>query len=245
MTHLMAHMIPYFPDYPTSLEAARALIDAGVSFLEIQFPFSDPTADGPTIEAACTTALAQGFSVDRGFEFVKALAGRGPEIVIMTYASLVISRGVDRFCRDAAAAGASGVIVPDLPVDSDEGLWKAAEKAGLTVIPVIVPTTSEERLQKIAGVNPRYIYCALRTGITGTRTELGAENLAFLDRAGRTGAKILAGFGIQSPEQVRTLKGHVHGAIVGSALVRVISQAASPEACYESLLGVAQELVRA
>ena len=237
MTALMAHMIPYYPDKKTSLEVARGIIRGGAQYLEIQFPFSDPTADGPVIEAACTRALKQGFTVDQGFAFVRQaveMADRlktgttEPAVAIMTYASLVHRRGVDRFCAEASQAGAMGLIVPDLPVDSDEGLAEAAINHGLKLIPVVVPTTTDARLDLITQGQPEYIYCALRTGITGSRTEIGPENHRFLQRVaqrtGDYGGKILGGFGIQEPGQVKALEPYVYGVVVGSALVRIIQQ---------------------
>jgi tryptophan synthase alpha chain len=113
------------------------------------------------------------------------------------------------------------------------------------VIPVIVPTTTEKRLVMVEATGPEFLYCALRTGITGTLTTLGEENLRFLDRAGKTGAKILAGFGIQTPEQVTALNPHVHGAVVGSALVRIIESATGPEDCYSKVVSFTRELTQA
>lgn len=223
---IMAHMIPFFPDEATSYGVVETLVEAGIKYLEIQFPFSDPTADGPVIEAACMTALAQGFTVDKGFAFVRSVsqlcADSGVEIMVMTYASLVFNRGVKRFVEEAKAAGAMALIVPDLPPDSDEGLYRTCRDAGLACVPVVVPSIKPQRLAMIQELEPKYIYCALRAGITGNRTSLDASTLDFLARLNGGSIKVLGGFGISEPGQVAALKETVHAVVVGSAIVRAI-----------------------
>lgn len=228
-THVvMVHMIPYYPDYPRSLAVAKGILAGGAQHLEIQFPFSDPSADGPVIEGACNKALAQGFTVDKGFDFVHQVQSLvdDQEIHIMTYASIPVRRGIERYCSDVAHSGAVSVILPDIPLDQDEGLLQATQAHGINLIPVVVPTTTDDRLDLILAHKPKYVYCALRTGITGTKTELGQDNLDFLDRVrARTqgyGGRLLGGFGIQEPSQVAALAPHVYGAVVGSALVKLI-----------------------
>lgn len=231
MIKLMTHMIPYFPDRETSIEIAKALVAGGADYLEIQFAFSDPGADGPVIEAACQTALSQGFTVEGGFQFIESIRASEPslksgqtKIFIMTYASIAYTFGIENFCARAAKAGASGLIVPDLPLDSDEGLGEAAKKKGLVVVPVLAANAQEPRITLAQNSGAEYIYCALRTGITGVQTKLGEQNLKFLAKVGATGAKILAGFGITRGDQVKALDGNAHAAVVGSALLRSITQ---------------------
>lgn len=216
-------MIPYYPDAKRSRRVAEALLAAGVAYLEIQFPFSDPTADGPTIQAACSKALDAGFSLDDGWKFVADLVEAGaPPLFVMSYASPVYATGVERFVLRAAKIGVRGLIVPDLPFDSDEGLYEAGERAGVAIVPVLAPDTNDSRLEKIAALEPRYIYASLRRGITGTRTEIGPDNIAFLERIRPFGAEVMAGFGIVEPTQVEALERHCEVAVVGSALVRAI-----------------------
>jgi tryptophan synthase alpha chain len=225
---VMVHMIPYYPDYARSLAVAKGILAGGAQHIEIQFPFSDPSADGPAIERACNIALTQGFTVDKGFEFVKQVRSMvtEQEIHIMTYASIPVRRGIDRYCKDVAQSGAVSVILPDIPLDQDEGLLEATRTHHINLIPVVVPTTTESRLDLILAHEPSYVYCALRTGITGTKTELGQANLDFLDRVRRRtqgyGGRLLGGFGIQEPNQVAALAPHVYGVVVGSALVKLI-----------------------
>jgi tryptophan synthase alpha chain len=241
---VMTHMIPGYPDVATAEAAVAGLVEGGATHLEIQFPFSDPMADGPVIQAACAESLAQGFRVDDGFAFVKraATAYQVP-VFIMSYAALVYARGVDQFAADAAAAGAAGLIIPDLPVDSDEGLGVAASRHGLDIWPVVVPNISPERLELVASQKTAGIYAALRSGITGSLTEIGQDNLAFLERLRQLGdATVFAGFGIQEKFQVDALAPHVDGIIIGSALVKVIG-ASNPENVVHNLRNRLQQLL--
>lgn len=265
---IMAHMIPYYPTYEAGVRVAQALIDGGASYLEVQFPYSDPTADGPAIQAACAGALQQGFRVAQGWEFIRSITGgtcavqddgagqgagasqsagpsqgaaRGPvPIFLMSYAGLVYAYGIQRFVQDAAAAGVSGLIVPDLPVDSDEGLFAAGRGAGLHVVPVISMGAEEARLQLVEAMGAEYVYASLRRGITGTHTEIGAENSAFVQRLTDSGARVLAGFGIATAEQVSAVLEHAHAAVVGSAFVRAIAEA--PDDPYPTVRALAAEL---
>ena len=227
MSKIMAHMVSFFPDRDRSMAVAEGLVAGGASYLEIQFPFSDPSADGPAIQAACRGALEAGFTVDDGFRFVAEVKRRfDVPIFIMTYASLIYARGVREFISAGCDAGALGFILPDLTFDYDEGVHEIAEEFRTNVMPVIVTTMSKDRLRLLEERRPGYLYVALRHGITGTRTELGTENLGFLDRLRPLGAKVMAGFGISERDQVEALEPHVHAAIVGSALVRTVAEAA-------------------
>ena len=229
MSRIMAHLVAHYPDPETSLAVARGLIDGGAAYLEIQFPFSDPTADGPVIQQACQYALEAGFSVDAGFDFVRAVvaearkAGRDVPVFLMSYASLLYARGVRRFLEDGARAGAAGFILPDIPLDYDEGVGDAAASIGTAIMPVTVTSAAESRVQMLEELKPEYIYVALRRGITGEKTRLGDENLRFLDRLRQTGAKVMAGFGISDRAQVIALEPHVHATVVGSAFVRTVT----------------------
>ena len=248
MSRIMAHLVAHYPDVERSLAVARGLIRGGAAFLEVQFPFSDPTADGPVIQEACQSALDGGFTTDAGFAFVRRVAqeacaqnaraqdacaqdaraaGNGVPVFIMTYASLIYARGVKEFIATGVEAGASGFILPDIPLDYDEGTWDAAEEAGATLMPVTVTSAGPDRLRLLAERNPEYVYVALRRGITGQKTEIGEDNLRFIDQLRSTGAKIMAGFGISERAQVEALEPHVHAAVVGSAFVKTVSSHAS------------------
>ncbi|WP_234969048.1 tryptophan synthase subunit alpha [Alkalispirochaeta americana] len=222
----MAHMIPYYPDLARSRRVAQALIAGGVAYLEVQFPYSDPAADGPVIQAATAEALRQGFSPDAGWDFVESLTSqeRTPPVFVMSYAGLVFARGVDRFVREAARRGVAGVIVPDLPLDSDEGLLDAGRRHGVDVVPVIAFGATPERIGLVHRSRSSYVYAAIRRGITGSETLIGPETIAFLQELGSSGAKVLAGFGVSTAEQVRAVTAQAHAAVVGSAFVRAVEE---------------------
>jgi tryptophan synthase alpha chain len=230
MHRIMAHMVPYYPDLERSLAVAAGLIDGGASYLEIQFPFSDPTADGPVIQAACHAALETGFTIDRGLAFVEEVASmvsrseRQVPLFIMSYASPVVVRGPREFLSGGVAAGASGFILPDLPIDCDEGVYSIGRELRTYVMPVMVTSAKQERIDLLRKLAPEYVYVALRKGITGRRTEIAAENLAFLEKLAPLGMKIMAGFGISERSQVEALTPHVYGVIVGTALVKTVAE---------------------
>ena len=235
MSRIMAHMVSFYPDRERSMAVAEGLVAGGASYLEIQFPFSDPTADGPAIQAACQSALEAGFTVDEGLSFVADVRNRYDiPIFIMTYASLIFARGVHEFMSAGCDAGASGFILPDLPLDYDEGAYEIAEKLGTNVMPVIVTSMNENRFRLLEQKHTGYLYVALRRGITGIRTRLSPEHLVFLDRLDTLHTKVMAGFGISERSQVEALDPHVHAVIVGSALVRTVTDAANRTADWSA-----------
>ncbi len=233
---IMAHLVAGFPDRAGSLEAARALVDGGCDSLEVQFPFSDPTADGPWIQRACDAALRAGFRVAEGFRLVGEIARLAARpVFIMSYAGPVLARGMEGFAGEARRAGASGLIVPDLPVDADEGLYAAGRRAGLHVVPVVPPGIRAGRLQRVAALQTEYLYVALRAGITGAFTCIGEENLRFLQRLAPLGRKMLTGFGVSTRAQVQALAPHVHSVVVGSAFVRAILERGGGAGVYRAV----------
>jgi tryptophan synthase alpha chain len=236
-------MVAGYPDKERSREVARAFIDGGAYYLEIQFPFSDPSLDGPVIQSACTRALDSGFLVDDGFELVREIGSlTDKSIFIMSYGNLVFVRGVDRFVRDAHAAGATGLIVPDLPLGYDEGLFDSGKDHGLEIVPVVSPSVADSRLETVCSGSSDYIYASLRVGITGNVTSIDDRSLSFLNRVGRYGKKVLGGFGVASHEQVSRIAPHVHAVVVGSALIRCIEETGEGDSLYERLKAKVTEL---
>ncbi|OQX30007.1 MAG: tryptophan synthase subunit alpha [Spirochaeta sp. LUC14_002_19_P3] len=220
-----------YPSFEASLAVGRALIAGGAFALEMQIPFSDPSADGPVIEEACRAALAGGFCAGDAFTLLKMLRNESDiPIFVMSYASLVVRPGVKNFVQQAQRAGASGLIIPDLVPGMDEGLYQTAADEGCPAVPVLVPWITPERLNAVLAEPIEWVYAALRSGITGSHTEIGTEQIDFLNRlkaarSDKDGLRIMAGFGIHSSEQVRAVCAHADAAIVGSALVRVIAAA--------------------
>lgn len=223
---LMSHLVAGYPTKELSLEAARALIRGGADILEIQLPFSDPSADGPAIQTACTKVLERGYRTKDGLDFISALHKEFPDTVIylMSYGSLVYTPGVENFCRLASQAGVKGMIIPDLPFDFDEGLTEACKKYGMVNIPVAAPSMSEERLKKLAEAGFPYIYAALRTGITGSDTFIDQTTLDFLKKVSSGGSKVYGGFGISKGEQAKALASSVEAIVAGSVFVRLITE---------------------
>jgi len=232
---LMAHCIAFFPDRERSLGAARGLARGGAEYIEVQFPFSDPTADGPAIQSACRRALESGFTVDAGFHLIDQLTSEiSVPVFIMSYGNLVYRRGTKGFCRDAAAAGAAGLIIPDFLPPADEGLYQTCREFGLEAMPVISPGISDERLSAVVHLTPKFIYTTLRSGITGTPTDINSKQISHLERCRSTGAHIAAGFGIESPEQVQALRPHTDTLVAGSFFVKELIRI-GPEASIEQI----------
>ncbi len=239
LPRIMAHMVAGYPDRARSLEVARGLAEGGCAYLELQFPFSDPTADGPDIQRACSAALEAGFRVDAGFELAAEICRLvAAPVFLMSYGNLLFTRGMSKFLSQTAACGARGVIVPDLPPDYDEGLFRAAAGLGLAAVPVLSPSMRDERLKRTTSLGAEYLYVTLRTGTTGAFTEVGGPGLAFLSRvAGASGgAKILGGFGVSTHQQVSAFSPLVHAVIVGSALVRVVASGGDVRAAVRNKL---------
>ncbi len=223
---LMAHLVAGYPSQEVALEIARSLVRGGADILEVQLPFSDPSADGEAIQTACTHVLSSGYSTARGLEFISSVHREFPQIPIylMSYASLVYTPGVKNFCKRASASGVSGMIIPDLPFDFDEGLTASCKEFGMTNIPVVAPSMSEERLKKMAHAGFPYIYAALRTGITGTGTVIDQSTLDFIKKVGEGGSRVYGGFGISNRGQAALLSPHVEAIVAGSVFVRLIAK---------------------
>ena len=223
---LMSHLVAGYPTDALALTAARALIKGGADILEIQLPFSDPSADGPAIQTACTEVLSRSYRTADGFNFIKQIHSEFPDttIYLMSYGSLVYTPGVKEFCKKASEAGVKGMIIPDLPFDFDEGVTAACKENGMINIPVAAPSMSSERLHKLAHAGFPYIYAALRTGITGTDTKIEGVTLEFLKKVSEGGSKVYGGFGISNREQAKALADSVEAIVAGSVFVRIITE---------------------
>jgi tryptophan synthase alpha chain len=212
------------PDLIVTASIVWDLARRGASLVEIGFPYSDPIADGPVIQASYTRALQGGVRVDDILETVKVLSTSPPvgvPLVAMVAYSIIHRRGPERFLDEAAAAGFSGAIVPDLPVEESEALSRLAGKRDFKLIQLVTPTTPRERAVAIARQSTGFLYCVSITGITGERERLPDELLGQLEwLRGQTDLPLCIGFGISKPEHVRLLRNVADGIIVGSALVR-------------------------
>ncbi len=242
---LMSHLVAGYPTDELSFTAAKALVEGGADILEIQLAFSDPSADGPAIQGACTEVLKRSYRTADGLAFIAKLHKAFPQVQIylMSYGSLVYTPGVENFCKRAAEAGVTGMIIPDLPFDHDEGLTQACRKNGMENIPVAAPSMAPDRLDQLAHAGFPYIYAALRTGITGSDTKIDQATLDFLKAAAAGGSKIYGGFGISNGDQARALADQVEAIVAGSVFVRIITENKNnPEALYKAVRAKAEEL---
>lgn len=242
---LMSHLVAGYPTDELALTAARALVDGGADILEIQLPFSDPSADGPAIQGACTKVLERKYRTADGLAFIARLHKEFPDVKIylMSYGSLIYTPGVENFCKKAAECGVKGMIIPDLPFDFDEGLTAACKANGMENIPVAAPSMSPERLEKMAKAGFPYIYAALRTGITGTQTCVDQATLDFIKKVSAGGSKVYGGFGISSGEQSALLGNKVEAVVAGSVFVRLITEhQKDPDALYKAVRAKAAEI---
>lgn len=224
---LMTHVVVGYPTLDATVGLVKTMEQAGVDFVELQIPFSDPLADGPTIMKTCEQALKNGVKVKDAFTLAKKLSKEvSVPLFFMAYYNTVFTYGVKRFCKDAKAAGISGLIVPDMPLEEEasEHFSASALHHGLHVIRVISPASNENRLKKNAAVAKGFVYCTARQGITGAKDTLDPSLASYLKKVRRHFAIPLAvGFGISKKEHVQSLRGQADIAVVGSALIDVIN----------------------
>jgi tryptophan synthase alpha chain len=224
---LMTHVVAGYPDLDTSVKLVRVMEACGVDMVEIQIPFSDPMADGPTIMRANQAALDGGMVPERCFDMAQRLTAetRIP-ILLMTYFNIPFVMGIDRFIQASRDAGASGLIIPDVPVDeADNGYYDEALKNNIHAIRVISPGVRKERATRVLRGAGGFVYVTLKTGTTGSRRVIGESGLAYLDEArSYTGIPIAAGFGISSPDHIRLLRGKADMAVIGSRVIEILDQ---------------------
>ncbi|HNZ27103.1 MAG TPA: tryptophan synthase subunit alpha [Spirochaetota bacterium] len=223
----MGHFIAGFPDIPTSIKAAKGICRAGIEFLEVQFPFSDPTADGPTIEGACYKSLENGFTVAKGFEIARELASTtDTAIIVMTYANIVFRYGTNLFISKVKEVGASGIIIADMPPEYDEGIIELCKQNDLRIILICAPGASSERIRQLSEKGSGFLYTAMRRGITGRKTDISEETAEWLKKVRSNSIlPIAAAFGIRSKEQIDLLRDMSDIAVCGSYFVKKIEEA--------------------
>ena len=234
---LMPYLMAGFPSFDAALGIGRACARAGADVLELGIPFSDPLADGPVIHAAGTRALAQGATVDQALGLAEALTAEIP-VVVMCYANPILARGFVGFASLLADAGVSGLIVPDLPLEEAPELAAACEAAGVALVPLVAPTTTDERLEAIGALARGFLYTVSSMGTTGERAALSATFAPLVSRARRfTRVPVAVGFGIGTPDQaVQAALAGADGVIIGSRLVRAAGEAEDPAAAVGSLV---------
>jgi tryptophan synthase alpha chain len=232
-----------FPDVAGSVEAACAMVAAGVDVIELGLPYSDPVMDGPVIQHAVDHALAGGTRVRDAFGAVEAIAAAGAPVLVMTYWNPVLRYGVDAFARDLASAGCAGLITPDLI--PDEGAeWLAASQAhDLDRVFLVAPSSTPERLASTAAASRGFVYAASTMGVTGERTTVGARAEQLVADTRAAGAEhVCVGLGVSRPDQARDIARYADGVIVGSAFVRALAGAESRSAGLDEVAAVAAGL---
>ncbi len=232
---LVGYLTAGFPTRPLFREHLRA-VARGCDVVEVGVPFTDPMADGVTIQRASLAALAQGVSLAWILEEIGSVGELGPPVLLMSYLNPLLAFGIARLADTAAAAGVSGFIVPDLPIDESRELRNALDERQLALVQMVTPVTAPQRLAQLCAGSQGFVYAVTMTGTTGRNVAVPATVLDYLDRV-RAAAPlpVCAGFGIRNRAQVERLRGHVDGVVVGSALVEVLERGEDAAAFLQGL----------
>jgi tryptophan synthase alpha chain len=237
---LVAYLTAGFPQRANFRSQLRALA-AAADVIEIGVPFTDPMADGVTIQRASLAALAQGVSLGWILEELAALGALGTPLLLMSYLNPLLAFGVGRLAEAAASAGVAGFIVPDLPLDESGALREALGARELALVQMVTPVTAPERLARLCAASEGFVYAVTMTGTTGGQVAVPDEVLGYLDRVRASSPQpVCAGFGIRSREQVERLGRHVDGVVIGSALVELLERGENAAAWLRQLRGSRQ-----
>jgi tryptophan synthase alpha chain len=231
---LIPFLEAYDPDRATSMAILRGMPGAGADLIEIGMPFTDPMADGPTIQAAGRRGLRAGATLARTLAMVQEFRGndRDTPVVLMGYLNPVLSYGPERFCADAEAAGVDGLIVVDLPTEEADLLTGHAARHGLDIVRLVAPTTDDERLPHVLGGSSGFVYYVSITGITGTRSATSEDLAAAIPRVRRaTALPIAIGFGVRTPAQAAQATQVADAAVVASALIETLAASLDAQGC--------------
>ena len=229
---LMPFLMAGDPDLERTRAVLLALQAAGADMIELGIPYSDPLADGPVIQAAASRALASATTPGKVLEMLGSLRGELTiPVILFTYSNPLLNRGMEAFCRAAAAAGAAGLVVPDLPLEEAERLSAIAAAEGLDLVLLVAPTTPADRMGRIAAASRGFTYLVSVTGVTGVRTSIETRVEGLVQQLKGMGpTPVAVGFGIAGPEQARQVRDWgADGAIVGSALVKVMAEACTQQ----------------
>jgi len=232
---LVAYVTAGFPTRE-GFAAQLQAVAAGADVIEIGVPFTDPMADGVTIQRSSAVALSQGVSLAWILETLAGMRRPAAPLLLMSYLNPLLAYGLERLPLAAAKAGVAGFIVPDMPVDESDLMRERLAAQGIALVQMVTPVTTPERLQQVCAVGTGFIYAVTMTGVTGANAAVPADVTHYLDRVrAAAGVPVCAGFGIRKQEQVAALKGHVDGAIVGSALVEVLERGGDATAFLKGL----------
>lgn len=241
---LVAFLTAGYPAKDKFREHLQA-VAAGADVVEIGVPFTDPMADGVTIQRSSQAALAQGVSLRWILSELEAMPRVTTPLLLMSYLNPLLAYGLDRLAASAARAHVAGFIVPDLPYDESSDLRSALDAHGIAMVQMVTPVTKPQRMEQLCRSSQGFVYAVTMTGTTGKNVAVPAEVMGYLDRVRELAeVPVCAGFGIRSREQVERLRGHVDGVVVGSALVEVLERGTDPAEWLRALRGSGQEKAR-
>jgi len=233
---LICYLMANDPDTEATLKAVRAVREAGTDMIELGFPFSDPLAEGPTIQAAAHRALETPFTFEDYFALVRRIREEdsGP-LLLMTYYNVVLRYGLEHFAKDAQAAGLDGIIIPDLPLEEAAEIEALLQGTDIDCVLLAAPTTPLDRITSLAENSSGFLYYVSRTGITGARDDLAVDLLDRLEAVVKACSLPLAvGFGVSKVEHAKAIMNHADGVVIGSALINRLAAASSiEEGCNE------------
>ena len=227
---VMAHVVCGYPSFEENLQELEIMAEAGVDLVELQFPFSEPSADGPLFVRANEQSLKSGTTVDQCFDFMKLVSARFPfKVLMMGYYNTAFKMGEAAFVTRVKESGGVGYILPDLPIEESAELHRLSEEAGIEPIILMTPTTSDARLVKLGAVSRGLVYVVARKGVTGSKTQMGDDVLALIERCRQhTDVPLGVGFGISSKADIDVLRGHADIAIVGTAALKTWQEGGAP-----------------
>jgi len=223
---LMTHIVLGYPSFEESFTIVETMVSAGADLMELQIPFSEPVADGPTILKANQVALENGVNTMACLEFAGEVTDRfNIPFLIMTYFNIVFKFGVSRFAREMARRGLEGAIIADLPPEEAQDYLLAMEREGLAPVFLFSPTTPFDRMRYIGSIGKGFVYCVARKGVTGSKTEFSEELHNYLSRCRRaTSLPLAVGFGVKDSTDIAFLKGKADIAVIGSQLIRIFEE---------------------
>ena len=243
-------LVPFITaGYPTAtatVPIVTALVAAGADMIEIGMPFSDPLADGPTIQRSSEIALRNGMTVRKTLESVRQIraAGTDAPLILMGYCNPLYAYGIDAFLKAAAQAGVDGLIIADMPPDEANEFLAGCKTAGVSLTFLVAPNAPDDRVRKVDAASTHFSYCVTVTGVTGARSDVEGRTVDFLQRMRRLATKpFVVGFGIKKPEHVAALGPHADGVVVGSAIIDAIEAVGGVHAADDETASAAAALV--
>ncbi len=243
-------LVPFITaGYPTAtatVPIVTALVAAGADMIEIGMPFSDPLADGPTIQRSSEIALRNGMTVRKTLESVRQIraAGTDAPLILMGYCNPLYAYGIDAFLKAAAQAGVDGLIIADMPPDEANEFLAGCKTAGVSLTFLVAPNAPDDRVRKVDAASTHFSYCVTVTGVTGARSDVEGRTVDFLQRMRRLATKpFVVGFGVKKPEHVAALGPHADGVVVGSAIIDAIEAVGGAHAADDETASAAAALV--